>query len=179
MSITGTIVAFVRTYSTGVIAATVSVGFAGYMLITGGPGGGGGLPVVQVAVRHVPVHSPLKEAPEYAIAPRNRITGQPLPALNDQLITGSIDVAKTRPAKQTEKPAPVRPPEEPRKPPRYVLRFAAERMALVEGAGRLWRVEPGDILPGAGRVLDIRQRKRGQWVVRTFDGRRYRDIGAR
>ncbi len=176
MSSGANLLQFLKDYSAGVVAAGLSVAFAGYMLFTGGAGGG--LRVEQVvAVRHAPVSSPLLARPEHVIAPAHGLPGQPLPMIGGDIITGSIEPVKTRARQDDEKPAHGRPGSG--KAPRYVLRFAAPRMALVEGAGRLWRVGRGDILPGAGRVVDIRQQARHRWVVRTFDGRRYREIGER
>ena len=166
---------FIRTYSTGVVAATISVVFATYMLLTGGGSGNGG--VSPVLVRHQPVQSPLKERPEQPITPTRRIVAPPLPVVGDMIITGSITPPEKQPSstqrQQPRRIAPAGPP------PRYVLRFAAPQVALVEGAGRLWRVQPGDILPGAGRVVRIEERSRNRWVVKTFDGRRMREISSR
>lgn len=51
----------------------------------------------------------------------------------------------------------------------YVLRQANEKLAFVESRDGLRAVEPGQILPGAGRVHAIE--KRGQkWIVVTSNG---------
>ncbi len=171
------LVRFVKTYSTGVVAATISVSFAAYMLVTGGDGNGLKIDT-PVVVHHVPVKSPLKERLEIAIAPTRKTTdGKPL-VIEDMLITGSIQ--KTTPKESLRKPlrsARKRPGG--RTTPHYVLRFATPDVALVEGSGRLWSVEPGDILPGAGRVIRIENRGHDHWVVKAYDGRTIREIGSR
>jgi len=176
MSLAGQIAGFVKTYSTGVVAAGFSITFATYMLITGGAGGGtGGQP--RVVVRHVPVASPLKERLEVSIVPNHTIGEERIPPAGDMLITGSIG----RAGKESLLRRPLRRGARKRGSgrTRYVLRFATPDVALVEGSGRMWSVEPGDILPGAGRVVRIETRGRDRWVVKTFDGRRIREISGR
>lgn len=51
----------------------------------------------------------------------------------------------------------------------WVLRNVYDGTALIEGRGGLVEVEPGDPLPGAGRVQAIR-RQEGRWVVVTSKG---------
>jgi len=134
------LVRFVKTYSTGVVAASISVSFAAYMLITGG--GGGGLTVDgPVVVHHVQKTTPKEPLRKPLRSARKRPGG--------------------------------------RNAPQYVLRFATPDVALVEGSGRLWSVEPGDILPGAGRVIRIENRGHDHWVVKAYDGRTIREIGSR
>jgi len=177
MNLMSGLVQFAKTYSTGVVAAAISVSFAAYMLVTGGVGDG--MTVEEtVVVNHVPVKSPLAERLEVAIAPTRKISREKPLVIDDMLITGSIGKAS---------------PKEPmRKPPRtadkhsggrteanYVLRFATPDVALVEGSGRLWSVEPGDVLPGAGRVIRIENRGHDHWVVKAYDGRTIREIDSR
>ncbi len=168
---------FVRTYSTGVIAACVSVVFASYMLLT--RDGRNVLPQATVAVRHAPVISPLKKAPEKSIVPANMITGATLPVAGDALITGSL--GRIAGGKQSL----LMPLREARKSPgrrgrlRYVLRFATPQVALVENSGRVWSVEPGDLLPGAGRVIRIERKGPDKWALKTFDGKRISEITSR
>ncbi len=167
---------WMKTYSTGVIAAAVSVTFAGYMVLTGGKDAG--LPESPVVVHHVPVVSPLRERLEVSIVPNHRQAARTLPVRGDMLITGSVTRASAKGSLLR------RPPQQGRTTgrrnrPHYVLRFATREIALVEGSGRMWSVEPGDILPGAGRVVRIERRKRNHWVLKTFDGRNIREIGSR
>ena len=175
MSILSSLSAFFRDNSLGIVSAMASVGFAGYMLVFGGGGGGAGLMGGSVVVSHVPVNSPLKERPQQALTPtRYRTIARRLPE-EDLLITGSLRAQ-----------APEGPPEGAARarsareapPVSYVLRFATPDIALVEGSGRLWSVGRGDLLPGAGRVVDIEQRARDRWVVKTFDGKTIQEIGA-
>ncbi len=51
----------------------------------------------------------------------------------------------------------------------YVVQEARIGIALVQGRGAAYRVLPGALLPGAGRVLSIEQRD-GRWVVVTTQG---------
>lgn len=51
----------------------------------------------------------------------------------------------------------------------WTLRNVYDGAALIEGRGRLVEVEPGDPLPGIGRVQAIR-RQDGRWVVVTSKG---------
>lgn len=51
----------------------------------------------------------------------------------------------------------------------WVLRSVSDGVALVEGAIGVYEVEPGDILPGVGKVRSI-ERRAGQWVVVTSAG---------
>ena len=171
------LVHFVKTYSTGVVAATMSVSFAGYMLISGGAGTGLNIGD-PVAVRHVAVESPLSRRLEESITPA-RVIGDNRPLVNDDmLITGSVGKAAPKePRLEAPRHSDKRPREQERAD--YVLRFATSDVALVEGSGRLWSVEPGDMLPGAGRVIRIEKRGRDRWVVKTNDGRTIREISSR
>ena len=51
----------------------------------------------------------------------------------------------------------------------FVLRDASSRRAIVEGAGRMEEIEPGDILPG-GAVVERIERRGQNWVVTTDRG---------
>jgi hypothetical protein len=51
----------------------------------------------------------------------------------------------------------------------FALRGVSGNVAMVEGVNGIYRVEPGSILPGAGRVLSIQWRK-GKFVVVTTEG---------
>ncbi len=170
---------FLSTYSTPLLAATFSVAFAGYAIVTGG---NGGMPDIVAFVRHAPVKSPLSEAPAHRIVPTHRLLPDAGPVFVDPIITGSVD--KPHESGTPEKgqrarsggvsKAERRPDRE--RPPRYVLRFATREMALVEGEGRLWDVSPGDVLPGLGRVTAIERKKREGWVVKASDGERVWEI---
>ncbi len=51
----------------------------------------------------------------------------------------------------------------------FVLRDASGRRAIIEGAGRMEEIEPGDILPG-GAVVERIERRGQNWVVLTDRG---------
>jgi hypothetical protein len=51
----------------------------------------------------------------------------------------------------------------------FVLRDASSRRAIVERAGRMEEIEPGDILPG-GAVVERIERRGQNWVVTTDRG---------
>ncbi|MHB8883484.1 MAG: hypothetical protein ACYC5H_00125 [Methylovirgula sp.] len=51
----------------------------------------------------------------------------------------------------------------------FTLRGVTGNVAMVEGSGGMYRLEPGTTLPGAGRVLAIQWRK-GRFVVVTTQG---------
>ena len=169
MSIISAITEFLKTHSLGLTAAAASTSFATWMLITGGPGANG--PQVDITVAHAPVDNPMKQRPEEAIMPsRMKLSSEASPAAAP-LITGSLkeeahkDRPRTVPARRAQ------PATGNGDVPHYVLRFATRQLALLEGAGRLWSVEPGDELPGAGRVMRIVPRDGGKWAVETFDGK--------
>ena len=170
MSILGAIMDFLKTYALGLTAAAASTGFAAYMIVHGGAGGlgiGG-----DIVVAHVPVDSPLEKRPQNGIMPtRMKLPEEVSPAANP-IITGSL-----KDEKHEEKPRAVPVQTVEQNPgnggvPKYVLRFATRQLALLEGAGRLWSVEPGDELPGAGRVMRIVRKAGNRWAVETFDGKR-------
>ncbi len=169
MSILGTITEFFKTYALGLTAAVASTGFATYMVVTGGPGG---LQDSGIVVAHAPVNSPLEKRPQYGIMPtRMKLPDEVAPAANP-IITGSL---KDEKHEKEPRAVPVQAVEQ--NPghggaPNYVLRFATRQLALLEGAGRLWSVEPGDELPGAGRVMRIVPKGTSKWAVETFDGKR-------
>jgi len=72
-------------------------------------------------------------------------------------------------AKATEGALPAK-PEPPTLRDRFSLRGVDDGAALIERKdGRFFEVEPGDVVPGAGRVLSISRRGR-DWVVVTSKG---------
>lgn len=75
------------------------------------------------------------------------------------------------PTTRAEPPAPVQKvaPTPPRIVSGFRLRDAFRGNALVETSRGVIDVQPGDVLPGAGRVLAI-QRRGGRWVVATESG---------
>lgn len=85
----------------------------------------------------------------------------------DDTPVGSIPLPPTRPktsvvaasAKQERRPAATG----------FVLRGARRGVALVEAHGELIELRPGDLLPGAGRVIAIERRGAG-WTVRAERG---------
>ena len=182
---------FFKTYAPGLVAAGLSTAFATYMIATGG-NGGGGLDLPTIFVRHAPVEKVVSRQPATPIVPGNRLLPD-APLMVDEMITGTVGPVPHggEPAKGQEgadrrakgdgrdearkgrRHVERRPGEEPL--PRYVLRFASPAMALVEGGGRLWNVEPGDELPGMGRIIAI-ERRQGKWVVRLSDGTRSYEI---
>ncbi len=179
---------FLKAYAPGLVAAGLSTAFATYMIATGGNGGVPDLPTI--FVRHAPVEKVVSRQPNTPIVPGNRLLPD-APLAADEMITGTVgpvphggDETEGRGAAgervrnegtghKGRQHVERRPGEEPL--PRYVLRFASPAMALVEGGGRLWTVEPGDELPGMGRVVAIERRK-GRWVVRLSDGSRTYEI---
>ncbi len=167
MSVLVSVATFVETYSTGVIAATISAGFASYMVIQGQVA----TEIPNVVVRHNPVVSPLNGRLPGRVAPK-RWSPETLRLVGvDQIITGSLPEGKTnassRAAKQDMKN--FFPSQTDGTEGRYVLRIATREIALVEGRGKLWSVKPGGLLPGSGRVLKIVQREE-KWVVVTTHG---------
>jgi hypothetical protein len=86
------------------------------------------------------------------------------PATPVKETTGSI--APPTPAAAA---APVQPPQSPIIPG-WVVRDVSRGVALIQGRMGLVEVEPGDVLPGLGRIEAIR-RQDGRWVVVTSKGR--------
>ena len=96
-----------------------------------------------------------------------------LPAAGD--ITGSIPTPSPRslpqgearhlPPPQTEATAAPKPPVV----EGWTLRNVYDGVALVQGRFGLIEVEPGDVIPGVGRIDNIR-RQDGRWVVVTSKG---------
>ncbi|VAV89122.1 hypothetical protein MNBD_ALPHA08-1587 [hydrothermal vent metagenome] len=167
MSVLVSVATFVETYSTGVIAATISAGFAGYMVIQGQVA----TELPNIVVRHSPVVSPLKGRLPGRIAPK-QWSPEELQLIGvDQIITGSLPErekkSSSRAAKQDMKK--FSPSQADGTEGRYVLRVATQEIALVEGRGKLWSVKPGGLLPGSGRILKIEQRD-DKWVVVTTHG---------
>ncbi len=172
MSILSAMGEFARNYSLGILSAAASVGFAGYMVVHGG--GGAEIARSTLVVSHVAVESPLKAHPEQRLTPARQVTVARALSREDRLITGSL-----RSDGEGRPPAELPHPSEAAAPPvDYVLRFATPDVALVEGSGRLWSVGKGDLLPGAGRVVDIEHRARDRWVVKTYDGKRIQEISS-
>ena len=71
-----------------------------------------------------------------------------------------------------ESPAPTPSEAKPVKPPvvaGWVLRGVSDGVALVEGRHGVIEIEPGDSLPGIGRIHEIK-RQDGHWVVVTPKG---------
>ena len=158
---------FVKTYSTGVVSATLSVIFASYMFIHGEVE----TTVPAIAVTHVPVINPLVKRSTYASVPR-RFEKSDINVLQlDDLVTGSIAKQQKKQTKTTRKVdlkvTRYTPVQDPTK--LYVVRIATPEMALVEGLGRLWSVSPGHLLPKTGRVLEIKN-EGSKWVVVTTNG---------
>jgi hypothetical protein len=96
-----------------------------------------------------------------------------LPAAGD--ITGSIPTPSPRSLPQGEARQ-LQPPQTeasaPPKPPvveGWTLRNVYDGVALVQGRFGLIEVEPGDVIPGVGRIDNIR-RQDGRWVVVTSKG---------
>jgi hypothetical protein len=78
----------------------------------------------------------------------------------DETPVGSIPLPPTRPKAVAEAQA-----TQARRPMAgYVLRGARHGAALVEAHGEIFDVRPGDLLPGAGRVIVIERRADG-WAV--------------
>ena len=167
MSIATGFVTFIKTYSAGVIAATISTGFVIYISLNG--------QVVDdlpnIKVRHNPVVSPLNGKIAGRTVPKQWTPDGVLPIVSDQLLTGSLPGATSklsrRSAKQDRKRVFSNPLDSTQA--RYILRVATEKIALVEGRGKLWSVHPGRLLPGHGRVLKI-VKKNKHWVVVTTQG---------
>jgi hypothetical protein len=102
-------------------------------------------------------------------------------ALTSQLAKISDEVEKVERLQSERRPGPggaenaaapapseVRPP----KPPvveGWVLRSVSDGVALVEGRHGIIEIEPGDSLPGIGRIHEIK-RQDGHWVVVTPKG---------
>lgn len=158
---------FIRTYLMGVVAAAVSTFFAGYMLIHGEVSEED----INIVVRHNPVASPLTGRLYTASIPKHFQLNNVPRFVDDQLITGSVsrkvDKSQARSKKENMLKVFNKPLNNTR--PRYKLKIATAKIALVEGNGKLWSVSPGRLLPGFGRVLRIRQRGR-KWIVVTTHG---------
>jgi hypothetical protein len=76
-----------------------------------------------------------------------------------------------RRAAMSESPAPPAPSETKRPPvvEGWVLRSVSDGVALIEGRHGVIEIEPGDSLPGIGRIHEIK-RQDGRWVVVTPKG---------
>ena len=167
MSLASGFWSFIETYYTGVIAAAFSTGFAVYISMSGqmvdNP--------PSVAVRHNPVASPLEGKVVGTAVPKQWTPDGVLPLASDQLLTGSLPESTSklsgRAAKQDRKRIFANRVDTSKG--HYILRVATEKIALVEGRGKLWSVQPGRLLPGYGRVLKIMQKNK-HWVVLTTYG---------
>jgi hypothetical protein len=143
----------------GFAAALASAGFAGVMMSTdhSHPMFGG--------IEHLMLFAqPLHGKPPAVIAQGESV---PLSADVDYSATGSI---KRKDVRLAGNPI-VRAPAEPTEPiiKTYVLHEAQAGVAVVEGRGTAYRIQPGNLLPGAGRVLSVEQRD-DKWVVVTTQG---------
>lgn len=167
MSIVAKFTLFVETYSAGVIAATLSVGFAGYIMVNGRMTA----PPPNIVIRHNPVVSPLTGSVAGRTVPKQWSPDEIALLTGPQLITGSLPKTQReisgRIAKQDQPQ--VRANQKNSNIGQYVLRVATEKIALVEGLGKLWSVRPGGLLPGSGRVLEIVRRDE-KWIVVTTHG---------
>jgi len=122
----------------------------------------------------------LERRPQTTSATQPAATGQPMAALPAGA-TPMMSVAQpiaAQPATAGQLRADITgsvPPPAPEPKPKstiidsYVLHKVFDGVALVEGRRGLMEVEPGSILPGAGRVEEIR-RQDGRWVVVTTRG---------
>lgn len=158
---------FIKTYSTGVIAATISTWFAGYMLINGQVSE----EKIDVVIRHQPVVSPLKGRLRTGSVPKQWQPDEVTALPSDQIQTGSIPKSADNSPGRGKKQNMRQVNEAPliTGPNSYVVRIATKELALVEGGGKLWSVKPGRLLPGSGRVLHIKRRNK-KWVVVTTHG---------
>ncbi len=144
----------------GFTAALASAGFAGIMMTTdhSRPLFGG--------IEHLMLFAqPLHSRPPAAIA-----QGQ-TPSRDDAVdytATGSI---KRKASRLMDGDPAVKLPPEPTEPiiMSYVLQEAQNGVAVVQGRGTAYRVQPGNLLPGAGRVLTV-ERREDRWVVVTTQG---------
>ena len=122
----------------------------------------------------------LERRPQTTSATQPAATGQPMAAMPAGA-TPMMSVAQpiaAQPATAGQLRADITgsvPPPAPEPKPKstiidsYVLHKVFDGVALVEGRRGLMEVEPGSILPGAGRVEEIR-RQDGRWVVVTTRG---------
>lgn len=167
MSLRLKLLEFVQTYSAGVIAATISTGFASYIVVNGQMTGD----VPNIVVRHNPVISPLTGKIPGKAVPKQWLPDDVLLHVNDRIFTGSLPKDKKKKSSRTAKQdkRKIHANQLDPKSGSYILRIATKELALVEGRGKLWSVRPGGLLPGSGRVLEIVQRGK-QWVVVTTHG---------
>lgn len=155
---------FAKTYSTGVIAASISTIFASYMLINGrftpDP--------ISVTVRHQPVTSPLAGRIKMMTVRKQPPTANPQGVPFDEIETGSIPNIgfQRQTVGKKEDMRPILPSRLDALKYNYSIRIATSEIALLEGGGRIWNVRRGSLLPGAGRVLEIKKEKTS-WVVVT------------
>jgi hypothetical protein len=146
--------------ATGVAGAVASAGFAAIMITTDHSH-----PVFS-GIEHLmlfaqPIHG--RSTPVIA-----RTYQPPADAGIDYSATGTIRRTDPRSSDTTEGTM-VRPPATEPIIMGYVLQEAQIGVALVQGHGTVYRVKPGNLLPGAGRVLSVEQRE-DKWVVVTTQG---------
>jgi hypothetical protein len=144
----------------GFMAALASAGFAGVMMSADNsrPMFGG--------IEHLMLFAqPIHGQPPVSIAQGQNA---PLPSDIDFSATGSI--GRKDPRLMDGSPAGML-PAQPTEPiiKTYALQVAEAGVAVVQGRGTSYRVQPGYFLPGAGRVLSIEQRD-DKWVVVTTQG---------
>lgn len=144
----------------GLMAALASAGFAGIMMSADNshPMFGG--------IEHLMLFAqPIHGQPPVAIAQGQNA---PLPSDIDFSATGSI---KRKDPRLTDANPAAMVPEQPTEPiiKTYALQEAEAGVAVVQGRGTSYRVQPGYFLPGAGRVLSVEQRD-DKWVVVTTQG---------
>jgi hypothetical protein len=83
--------------------------------------------------------------------------------------TTASDTTGSIPEVRLPTPSPLREAAKPPVVPGWVLRNVYDGAALIQGRAGLIEVEPGDPVPGGGRVEAIR-RQEGRWVVVTTKG---------
>ncbi len=161
------IATFLKTYIVGIVGASISTTFALYMFINGQEKED--LPNVVVA--HVPVMNPLDSKLTTASVPRRpKFTNSimlPQSVRRTSSISKQLNSGTNVSVKQDMLKIGRLPPQDPQS--LYILRLATGDMALLEGNGKLWSVQPGHILPGTGRVLQIKKNG-AKWVVVTTNG---------
>ncbi|MGO9007067.1 MAG: hypothetical protein ACLQIQ_03970 [Beijerinckiaceae bacterium] len=146
--------------ATGVAGAVASAGFAALMISTDHS-----RPMFN-GIEHLMLFAqPIHGRPGPIVA---RTHEPPADAGVDYSATGTIRKSDPRSSDNTEGTMVRAPATEP-VITGYVLQEAQIGAALVQGHGRAYRVKPGNLLPGAGRVLSVEQRE-DKWVVVTTQG---------
>ena len=146
--------------ATGVAGAVASAGFAVFMISTdhSHPMFSG---IEHLMLFAQPIHG--RPAPVVA-----RTHEPPADAAIDYSATGSIRHSDPNSSDKTEGTMVRSSATEPTIAG-YVLQEARTGVALVQGRGTAYWVKPGNLLPGAGRVLSVEQRE-DKWVVVTTQG---------